>query len=353
MIEALEIDYFQSHQHTLMEFVSGVNAIVGPSDEGKSAIIRSIGWAVNNDPSGIAFRSHFADKKNMTRVALSMNDGRWVVRERDEATNRYSLWNVKDPMEAFGQGPVKEVLETLNFSGFAIQGQHEQYFLLQSSPGEVSRILNEMTGLGVSDDILKKVGSILYKVRDGISNAAEQIERLTEEIKEYAYLDKLEVDLGKLEKALMERELARDERKGLINIVGRLNIVDEEITEFNLWLEIEPEAQGLINEAQDVGLLLKEKQRLQDFIENINVVDEDIKAFEEQANDHQKSIQLQQDMRDIYWMRDEKRKLEAFIERMDVLEKEIIEADGALDGLQGEREQLGIICKKCGARVDV
>jgi len=353
MIEAVEIDFFQSHKHTLMEFVPGVNAIVGPSDEGKSAIIRSIGWAVNNDPSGFAFRSHFADKRDMTRIALSMSDGRWVTRERDEAINRYSLWNIKDPMEAFGQGSVKEVLETLNFSSFAIQGQHEQYFLLQSSPGEVSRVLNELTGLGISDDILKKVGSILYKARDGMANAVELIGRLEEEIKEYSYLDKLEVDLGRLEKALTERELAREERRGLLDIIKQLDMVDEEIEDFDLWLEIEPEAQGLINEVQSVSLVTKEKERLQEIIGRLNAVDDEIKELDGEMVDYGNCLALQKEMREVFHLREESKELQYYMGRIDILEGEITALDGEVKVLIKEKESYGIICKNCGARVDV
>ena len=35
-----------------MEFDSSLNVIVGPSDQGKSAIIRALKWALYNEPSG-------------------------------------------------------------------------------------------------------------------------------------------------------------------------------------------------------------------------------------------------------------------------------------------------------------
>ena len=353
MIQAVEITNFQCHKHSLLEFSPGVNAIVGPSDEGKSAIIRAMGWVVQNDPAGLAFRSHFAGKGELTSVAISMDDGRWVTRERDETVNRYQLWNIKDPLEAFGQGPVKEVLETFNLSSFAIQGQHEQYFLLQSSPGEVSRVLNELTGLGVSDDLLKKVGSILYKARDGISNADEQIERLKEEIKEYAYLDRLEVDLGKLEKVLTERELAREERRGILDLTLQVDKVDAQVEEWDSWLEIEGEAQGLIDEAQGVEVLLREKTLLQVAISKVEVVNQGIKDLEEEANDHQKALKLQQEMREIFWMRDEHRNVKGALDRLDGMDEGIAGLEGILEGLQIEKDKYGIVCQNCGARVDL
>uniref|UniRef100_A0A6H2A0N6 Putative ATPase domain containing protein n=1 Tax=viral metagenome TaxID=1070528 RepID=A0A6H2A0N6_9ZZZZ len=353
MIKDVEITNFQCHKHSLLEFSEGVNVIVGPSDEGKSAVIRAIRWGIQNDPSGIAFRSYFAKKDELTSVAISTDDERWVVRERDETVNRYKLWNIKDPLEAFGQGPVKEVLDTFNLSTFAIQGQHEQYFLLQSSPGEVSRVLNELTGLGVSDDLLKKIGSILYKARDGISNADEMIERLKGEIKEYFYLDALEVDLGKLEKALKERELARQERRGILDLTNQIGQVNAQIEEWDSWLEIEPEAKGLIDEVQGVEVLMRERALLQTAISKIEFVNEEIKALDEEADDHQKALALQKEMREIFHLRQDYRQLKDAIERLDNFDGEIGGLDSQIKIMKEEKDKYGIICQNCGARLEL
>ena len=353
MIQAVEINNFQSHKYTLMEFSPGINAIVGPSDEGKSAIIRAIGWCVQNDPAGFAFRSYFAGKNDPTSVAVSLDDERWVVRERGEATNRYRVWNIKDPLEAFGQGPVKEVLETFNLSNFSIQGQHEQYFLLQSSPGEVSRALNELTGLGISDDVLKKIGSMLYKAREGLSNAEEQIVRLAEEIKEYAYLDKLEIELARLEKALQERELARDERRGVLDLVGKIENANTLIQDWDEWLEIEKDAQGLINETQDFGVLVKERDLLQQVVSKVEALEKEVKDFEAQIQDYQSALKLQEELREVFHLRKEYRDIAEYMERAEELEMGIVELDERLVVLNAEKEKYGIICQNCGARVEL
>jgi exonuclease SbcC len=53
MIDHVAIKNFQSHKNTNIDFQrNGVNVIVGTSDQGKSAILRAILWAVNNRPMG-------------------------------------------------------------------------------------------------------------------------------------------------------------------------------------------------------------------------------------------------------------------------------------------------------------
>ena len=54
-IRRLVIDNFQSHEHTEVEFGSGLNVVVGPSDFGKSALVRALRWVLYNEPRGANF----------------------------------------------------------------------------------------------------------------------------------------------------------------------------------------------------------------------------------------------------------------------------------------------------------
>ena len=51
-IKKIIIDNFQSHEHTEIEFGPGLNVIVGPSDYGKSAVVRALRWVLYNEPRG-------------------------------------------------------------------------------------------------------------------------------------------------------------------------------------------------------------------------------------------------------------------------------------------------------------
>ena len=55
MIERLEIKNFQAHETLRVVFDEHVTTIVGPSDAGKSAIIRALWWLVFDRPLGTAF----------------------------------------------------------------------------------------------------------------------------------------------------------------------------------------------------------------------------------------------------------------------------------------------------------
>ena len=54
-IKRVTLENFQSHKHSVIDFDEQLNVIVGPSDSGKSAIIRGIKWVLYNEPTGDYF----------------------------------------------------------------------------------------------------------------------------------------------------------------------------------------------------------------------------------------------------------------------------------------------------------
>ena len=80
MISQLTLRNFQSHKASRLRFHPGVNVITGPSDSGKTALLRALLWAVRNRPSGDAFRSHWGGDTSVT-VGLQAGE---IIRERSD-----------------------------------------------------------------------------------------------------------------------------------------------------------------------------------------------------------------------------------------------------------------------------
>lgn len=148
MLEQLRICDFQGHKVLSVKLDPHVTAIVGPTDSGKSAILRALRWLATNRPSGEEFIRHGSDA---TSVLLNV-DGREVHRTRGKGANRYKLDD--KVLEAFGAGVPAEVLGLLNLGELNFQGQHDAPFWFSESAGEVSRQLNAIINLGVIDTTL-------------------------------------------------------------------------------------------------------------------------------------------------------------------------------------------------------
>lgn len=149
MIKSLILRNFQSHKKTKLEFTPGINWIVGSSDSGKSAIMRSLRWNWFNKPTGFSFRSYWAEK-DKTEVTVEHTDGSVIKRIRGTSDNKYEVNG--SPLISFGNDAPELVAETADVNDLNIQQQGDAPFLLSMNAPEVARFLNGVANLTVIDD---------------------------------------------------------------------------------------------------------------------------------------------------------------------------------------------------------
>jgi len=159
MFETLRIQNFQRHTKLRIDFDPAITCIVGPTDAGKSAVLRALRWVCTNQPGGAAF---IRDGATGATVRLTV-DGTCVRRVRGGDRNEYFLAGWR--FAAFGRAVPDEILDHLNLGPTTWQGQHDAPFWLADSPGEVSRQLNAVIDLGVIDDKLAHVNRELSRAR--------------------------------------------------------------------------------------------------------------------------------------------------------------------------------------------
>ena len=160
MLKRLRIKNFQGHKSFKLKFDPHVTTIVGPSDIGKSAILRAIMWAVLNKPRGASFLHTGADEVSVT---LKLKDHK-ITRTRGK-TNTYHLNGHK--FAAFGHDVPTEISNVLKLNeNINFQDQHlGGSFWFKLSPGEVSRQLNQIVDLSVIDTTLAHIAGEIRKSR--------------------------------------------------------------------------------------------------------------------------------------------------------------------------------------------
>jgi exonuclease SbcC len=202
---AISVENFQSHARSRLELHPGVNVVTGSSDSGKSALVRALVWLVKNRPQGFAFKSTFARRRDATLVRVEFADGTWVERERSGDENCY-LMSGGAELEALRADVPDEVNKALTLEDYNVQGQHDGYFLLQSSAGEVARMLNEVVGLDVIDTTLKRVNSITADAkRDAERFSAEADEIYEVKLGEYDFIEGAELAVARTGGLVSER----------------------------------------------------------------------------------------------------------------------------------------------------
>ena len=216
MIRSVNIENFQSHAQTRLEFVDGVNWIVGASDVGKSTVMRAMQWLFENRPGGDAFRSHWGGDTLVQISTDNIGDVLSDVFTRGKGKENYYAVNLCE-LKAFGQSVPDEITRTLNLDmPINFQRQHDGPFLVASSPGEVARELNRVASLEEIDTtfaaIEKRLRDTARRHQDG---EAEQIERQQRLETEFADLDARESSITALEAAQTKISTKRREHDGL------------------------------------------------------------------------------------------------------------------------------------------
>jgi DNA repair protein SbcC/Rad50 len=187
MIESVHLRNFQCHKDLLVELNSHVTTIVGPSDAGKSAVIRALRWAALNVPVGCMIR----DGAKQASVELIV-DGRRIVRIRG-SENSYSLDGKE--FRAFRSDVPDEIATLLNLTDANFQGQHDPLYWFSSTAGDVSRQLNDVVNLAVIDRTLAEAARQVAKCKTVLENAEENLSRSVAEKNELKWVVEADDDL--------------------------------------------------------------------------------------------------------------------------------------------------------------
>lgn len=196
MIRRLRLSNFQAHSASQLDFAPGVNVVTGPSDQGKSSVIRALVWALFNKPGG---DGHCKDGTDTTAVHVVM-DNCTIIRRRDKKGNTYklSMNGVTTEFAALRSDVPHDIADAVNILPFQIQQQHENHFLLQESPGAVATQLNRLVGLEL-DTIFQRAGRMISSAKAAETAATAQAEELERDLAAYSSLDTIEALVEELE----------------------------------------------------------------------------------------------------------------------------------------------------------
>jgi exonuclease SbcC len=279
MIKSVQIQNFQSHRDTDLEFSPGVNVIAGSTDSGKTAILRAINWVINNRPLGEGF-IHTGQKESEVTLIVDGKDSEiGVVRGKGGSLNEYLIVpdngeNLK--LESFGTETPQEVTSVLNLSELNVQNQLEPYFLVLDSPGQVALYVRKVTGL---DDIDKVVSSLTSNIKTKENEIGSLKKKLEEVSLKLSYLEGLNLEeferiLNQVEKLDQEVSELIEQRDQLLVLISQLNIVDSNLD------KIPADLDSILVESEEIalkyGCSLKEYSELKTIIESLDIVEKSL-----------------------------------------------------------------------------
>jgi exonuclease SbcC len=224
MIDKLQIQNFQCHSKRKIE-LDGVTSVIGPSDSGKSAIIRALRWICQNTPQGDQFIKDGA--KGCTAV-LEL-DGHSVKRRKGKGINEYYLDG--KVFKSFGTSVPDSVTKVLNISDLNFQGQHDAPFWFSDTAGQVSKNLNAIVDLQLIDECLSNAGSRVRKAKtekEIVESKLKEFTEICESLEWTVECIKLLKKIKKLEQYIEDIENKQAKLKRILVDIEELKLTIEE-----------------------------------------------------------------------------------------------------------------------------
>lgn len=243
-IERVLIENFQSHERSEFRFAPGLNVIIGPSDNGKSAVLRAIRWALYNEPRGTDFvRSGTRE----CRVTVTMSDGTEIVRElqvRPSGGAARSRYIVRVPgeeqqlFEGFGtevpaevvraHGMPQVLLDTDKRVVLSFGSQLEGPFLMAETGSLRARAIGRLLGVHVVDAAMRNTQKDLRTVKGEVGRLEQQLERYDQELTQYDDIPEQELRLERAEALLAAAEAAQRRLQRLEQVRADLDRAERE-----------------------------------------------------------------------------------------------------------------------------
>jgi len=278
MLEKITIKNFQSHKNTIIELHEGITVITGTSDAGKSSIFRAINWLRTNRPVGSAFIRN--NSKGNAEISLDI-DGTTVKRIKSKTKNSYVLGS--ESFDVVKTDVPDEITEFLNFADTTIQGQHDPYFLLQDSAGEVAKKLNKIAGFEIIDSVMKDVKSAITENASKTNYTKERIAKLEESIEDYAHLDSVEGHISTLNESLTSYK-SRSSLLDSINMtLSNISDTGEAIEDINSWIAIEEDINPILKNVATLEDQQYELKSVEELLVNIGDIQNTVESLSDKA----------------------------------------------------------------------
>ena len=346
-LKSISLRNFQGHVNSKITLDPNITALIGESDAGKSSIIRAIKWIVTNRPLGTAFKNSNAKPRDPFNTYLEFDDGNKVgLDKKDYIINGKTITK-------FGTVVPYEVEDTLALNDLNIQSQHDKYFLLQDTAGNVAKRLNELVNLDIIDFVLKDVNSDIRGSNKETEEYKIKVANTKDAISVFKRLPHVEKLVSSLESKVDVCDADRNALDVLQNIYNSIMVNKDKVKNIEEWLNIEK----VVEEIMELFTVKAEAEENLTFVETSV---ETVRAYQEKIElcDHTITAELKlEKILDMFKMHDNVReeingvsgllsKLELNLEGLSALEIEIKDKKQKLITLLLSTE----VCPFCGCK---
>jgi len=326
-IQKLIIKNFQSHKYTEIDFHDGLNAIIGPSHSGKTAIIRALRFVLYNEPKGSDFirhgenevmvRVHFSDGGYLERKRTRKSSGSYIIGYPDGQIREIKGFSNQSLVDIWSvhQMPYIQLTKDLE-TCLNVNTQLEPHFLIGHSPSTRAMIIGHLTGVDHIDYAMKLLNQSTTSTQQKIKMFKQEREELNEELNQFSDIEEKEKELNKIKQyieTIQEKQRKLDYIKQLINIHKEIKQLEHTIKETYQPVPINKIKECILNIENEIRIQQKIKnlQALKQTIENeqevlnqykqppIDEIKKNITIFQEKISKWYRLTELQNDILEV------------------------------------------------------
>jgi len=271
-IKSVRIQNFQNHQDTFFELKPGLNIFTGSSDNGKSAISRSL---------HLAFLDYFRkydvrEGQKNAKVTITFNNGDWYSRTKGD-TNEIEYQREGQQVvkhSRFSKSIPQDVTEFLGYIPKTLSGalplanQEEKFFLITLSDEALPKEISRLLGIDDLEEAASLLGSEVNKISVDVKRVSGEIESLKEKLEPYEDLDEKIKNLNKFKTMIAEYEALEKEISEINDLCAEYQKIGKQYTDckaekeksealFQFLSDSIPVLEKQFNEISD-GLILNE-----------------------------------------------------------------------------------------------
>lgn len=204
----LKLYNFQCHSKLVIELDPYCTSIVGPSNRGKSAVLRAFNWLTTNKSRGSSF---IKKDQDTCKVVLGI-DGHKLIRRKSPGENVYQFDREK-PSEAVGANVPEELQKLLNVDVLNYQSQHKSLFWFDLTAGAVSKELNAIIDLSTIDETLARAATASKTTKTAINFSQERLDGFQKELESLSWVSAYCTTVNELR--IKQEQIASDHVKHL------------------------------------------------------------------------------------------------------------------------------------------
>lgn len=355
MIQSIQIKNYQSHKNSVLEFESGINAVVGSSNNGKTAVLRAFNWLINNRPTGFSNVSYWDRDKNKKpkseqSVTILRDNGDGVSRIRTKDYNGYELLSQEEvtKLEAVGTDVPETVSNFFNLNETNIQKQMDQPFMISESASEVARFFNKIIQLDIIDRVLSNAETKRRQNNQNIEKIKTDIKNNEEQLEELEWVDSAKI---LIENAWIIKSEIDIDNKSIENINNLL--LDAEKYQSEIYnSKSYDDVNSLIVEIENQYRVLEDtkidRERLYELVSKCDQLEKELSK----QVDYTAVIAMMDDIQDLHTCIQDKIKekitLDNILNEYDVCLKNIADYENEIKDLQS---QMPDVCPLCGGEL--